>query len=132
MGERTRQLDGAHIDLLAKIRNPIGVKLGPTSTAQQALELVERLDPQREPGRLTFITRMGSSRIRDVLPELVSGLGEAAKHVLWVCDPMHGNTFEAASGYKTRRFEDVDGRGARASSRCTRRWAPSRAACTWS
>ena len=107
IGERTRQLDGAHVDLLSKVRNPIGVKLGPTTTPAQALELAERLDPHREPGRLTFITRMGSQQVRDVLPGLIEGMGETASHVLWVCDPMHGNTFEAASGYKTRRFEDV-------------------------
>ncbi len=107
VGERTRQLDGAHIDLVSRVRNPIGVKLGPATTAAQARELIDRLDPEREPGRLTFITRMGARRIREVLPELVDGLGEDASHVLWVCDPMHGNTFESASGYKTRRFEDV-------------------------
>jgi 3-deoxy-7-phosphoheptulonate synthase len=108
IGERTRQLDGAHVELLSKVRNPIGVKLGPTTTPQQAIELAERLDPEREPGRLTFITRMGASRIRDVLPDLVQGVGDVAGQVLWVCDPMHGNTFESpVSGYKTRRFEDV-------------------------
>ncbi|MFN8078800.1 MAG: 3-deoxy-7-phosphoheptulonate synthase [Kineosporiaceae bacterium] len=81
--------------------------MGPTTTPSQALELAERLDPHREPGRLTFITRMGSKQVRDVLPGLIEGMGETASHVLWVCDPMHGNTFEAASGYKTRRFDDV-------------------------
>jgi len=107
IGERTRQLDGAHVELLSKVRNPIGVKLGPTTTAQHVRELIDKLDPDREPGRLTFITRMGAGRIRDVLPDLIDGLGEDSARVLWVCDPMHGNTFEAASGYKTRRFEDV-------------------------
>lgn len=107
IGERTRNLDGAHIDLLRKVRNPIGVKLGPTSTADDALALVEALDPDREPGRLTFITRMGAGKVRDVLPRLVEKVTAAGVTVGWVCDPMHGNTYEAASGYKTRKFEDV-------------------------
>ncbi len=107
IGERTRQLDGAHVELLSKVRNPIGVKLGPTTTPAQARALIDRLDPDREPGRLTFVTRMGAQRVREALPGLIEGLGDDAAHVLWVCDPMHGNTFEAASGYKTRRFDDV-------------------------
>ncbi len=107
IGERTRQLDGAHIDFAAKVRNPIGVKLGPKSTVDDALALIDRLDPNREPGRLTFITRMGAGKIREVLPALVDGVTKSGAQVLWVCDPMHGNTFEAATGYKTRRFDDV-------------------------
>ena len=107
IGERTRQLDGAHIDFAAKIRNPIGVKLGPKSTVDDALRLIDRLDPDREPGRLTFITRMGAGKIREALPALVDGVTKSGAQVLWVCDPMHGNTFEAATGYKTRRFDDV-------------------------
>jgi 3-deoxy-7-phosphoheptulonate synthase len=107
IGERTRQLDGAHVDLLSRVRNPLGVKLGPTTTPAEALELVERLDPEREPGRLTFITRMGAGRVRDALPPIVDAVASSGATVLWVCDPMHGNTFESASGYKTRRFDDV-------------------------
>ena len=107
IGERTRQLDGAHIDFAAKVRNPIGVKLGPKSTIDDALRLIDRLDPNREPGRLTFITRMGAGKIREALPALVDGVTKSGAQVLWVCDPMHGNTFEAATGYKTRRFDDV-------------------------
>ncbi len=107
IGERTRQLDGAHLEFASRIRNPIGVKLGPSSTAEDALTLVERLDPDREPGRLTFITRMGADRVRDRLPELVEKVTASGALVGWVCDPMHGNTFEAASGHKTRRFDDV-------------------------
>jgi 3-deoxy-7-phosphoheptulonate synthase len=107
IGERTRQLDGAHIEFASRIRNPIGVKLGPTTTAQEALTLIDRLDPEREPGRLTFITRMGADKIRDRLPELVEKVTASGAQVAWVCDPMHGNTFEAASGHKTRRFDDV-------------------------
>jgi len=107
IGERTRQLDGAHIDFASKVRNPIGVKLGPKSTVDDALRLIDRLDPNREPGRLTFITRMGAGKIREALPALVDGVTKSGAQVLWVCDPMHGNTFEAATGYKTRRFDDV-------------------------
>lgn len=107
IGERTRQLEGAHVDFASKIRNPIGVKLGPKSTVKDALALIDKLDPNREPGRLTFITRMGSGKIREILPALVDGVTRSGARVLWVCDPMHGNTYEAPSGYKTRRFDDV-------------------------
>jgi 3-deoxy-7-phosphoheptulonate synthase len=107
IGERTRQLDGAHVELLSRIRNPIGVKLGPTTTPDDALALAGRLNPHNEPGRLTFITRFGAERIRDGLPTLVEKTTAAGIDVAWVCDPMHGNTFSASSGYKTRRFDDV-------------------------
>jgi 3-deoxy-7-phosphoheptulonate synthase len=107
IGERTRQLDGAHVELLSRVKNPIGVKLGPTTTADDAIALAAKLNPENEAGRLTFITRMGAGRIRDGLPELVEKVTAAGLQVAWVCDPMHGNTFEASSGYKTRRFEDV-------------------------
>jgi 3-deoxy-7-phosphoheptulonate synthase len=107
VGERTRQLDGAHVELMRHVRNPLGVKLGPTTTADTALELADRLDPEHEPGRITFITRMGAGKIRDLLPEVVSKVTASGRSVAWVCDPMHGNTFEAANGYKTRAFSDV-------------------------
>jgi 3-deoxy-7-phosphoheptulonate synthase len=107
IGERTRQLDGAHVEFMRHIRNPIGVKLGPATTAEDALALIDRLDPDREPGRLTFVTRMGAERIRDHLPTLVEKVTGSGAQVAWICDPMHGNTFEAESGYKTRRFDDV-------------------------
>ena len=107
IGERTRQLDGAHVELLRHVRNPLGVKLGPTTTADTALELADRLDPDHEEGRITFITRMGAGRIREVLPEVVSKVTASGRQVAWVCDPMHGNTFEARNGYKTRAFADV-------------------------
>ncbi len=107
IGERTRQLDGAHVDFASKIRNPIGVKLGPKSNLADVLALIDKLDPEREPGRLTFITRMGAGKIREALPALVDGVTKSGAQVLWVCDPMHGNTYEAPSGYKTRRFDDV-------------------------
>ncbi|MBB0244299.1 class II 3-deoxy-7-phosphoheptulonate synthase [Streptomyces alkaliphilus] len=107
IGERTRQLDGAHIEFASRVRNPVGVKLGPTTTPEEALAYIDRLDPDREPGRLTFITRYGAGKIRDLLPELVEKVTASGARPVWVCDPMHGNTFEAASGHKTRRFDDV-------------------------
>jgi len=107
IGERTRQLDGAHVELLSKIRNPIGVKLGPTTSADDAIALAAKLNPDNIPGRLTFITRFGAGKIREGLPDLVEKVTAAGLQVAWVCDPMHGNTFEASSGYKTRKFEDV-------------------------
>ena len=107
IGERTRQLDGAHVEFMRNIRNPIGVKLGPTTTAEDALALIDRLDPEREPGRLTFVIRMGAGTVRDALPPLVEKVTASGAQVAWICDPMHGNTFEAPSGHKTRRFDDV-------------------------
>jgi 3-deoxy-7-phosphoheptulonate synthase len=107
IGERTRQLHGAHIELLRHVRNPLGVKLGPTTTADNTLELADRLDPDHEPGRVTFITRMGAGRVRDVLSDIVAKVTASGRQVAWVCDPMHGNTFEARNGYKTRAFSDV-------------------------
>lgn len=107
IGERTRELDGAHVELLSRVRNPIGVKLGPTASVDDALQLIEKLDPDREPGRLTFITRMGAEKIRDVLPPLLEGVKAAGASPLWVTDPMHGNGITTATGYKTRRFDDV-------------------------
>ncbi|VXB04021.1 class II 3-deoxy-7-phosphoheptulonate synthase [Nocardioides sp. AX2bis] len=107
IGERTRQLDGAHVEYFRHIRNPIGCKLGPTATADDALDLAAKLNPDNTPGRLTFITRFGASKIRDGLPQLVEKVTAEGVKVAWVCDPMHGNTFESSTGYKTRRFDDV-------------------------
>jgi 3-deoxy-7-phosphoheptulonate synthase len=107
IGERTRALDGAHVQFARAIRNPIGVKVGPTATPADLLGLIEALNPTRQPGRLTLITRMGAGQIRNVLPALVRAVAEAGTPVAWVCDPMHGNTYEAASGHKTRHFDDV-------------------------
>lgn len=107
IGERTRQLDGAHVEYFSHISNPIGCKLGPTATADDALALAAKLNPTNEPGRLTFITRFGAGKIRDGLPPLVEKVTAEGVDVAWVCDAMHGNTFEASNGYKTRRFEDV-------------------------
>ncbi|MBN9158298.1 MULTISPECIES: class II 3-deoxy-7-phosphoheptulonate synthase [unclassified Microbacterium] len=107
IGERTRELDGAHVDYFAKIRNPIGVKLGPTTSPETALALIDKLDPNREPGRLTFITRMGAGKIRDALPPLLQAVKDSGAQPLWVTDPMHGNGITTPTGYKTRRFDDV-------------------------
>ncbi|GAA4108424.1 3-deoxy-7-phosphoheptulonate synthase class II [Nocardioides fonticola] len=107
IGERTRQLDGAHVEYFRHLRNPIGVKLGPSATADDALALAHKLNPQNEAGRLTFITRFGAGKIRDGLPGLVEKVTAEGVSVAWVCDPMHGNTFESSTGYKTRRFDDV-------------------------
>ncbi|MDQ4212946.1 class II 3-deoxy-7-phosphoheptulonate synthase [Microbacterium sp. ASV81] len=107
IGERTRELDGAHVDYFSKIRNPIGVKLGPTTTTDTALALIDKLDPNREPGRLTFITRMGAGKIREALPPLLQAVKDSGAQPLWVTDPMHGNGITTPTGYKTRRFDDV-------------------------
>jgi 3-deoxy-7-phosphoheptulonate synthase len=107
VGERTRELNGAHIDFVSKIKNPIGVKIGPKTTESDILGLLEKLNPEKIPGRLMFITRMGAGNIRNVLPKLVAAVQKTDHPVLWVCDPMHGNTTEAASGHKTRLLDDV-------------------------
>ena len=107
IGERTRDPRGAHVEFARQIRNPIAVKIGPDATAQDVLELTEALDPGQEPGRLTLTTRMGAGRIRQALPPLVEKVTASRPAVVWVCDPMHGNTVEAASGRKTRNFDDV-------------------------
>ncbi|MFE0329124.1 3-deoxy-7-phosphoheptulonate synthase [Streptomyces sp. NPDC058960] len=107
VGERTRQTDGAHIEYLSRIRNPVAVKVGPTATPAEVLALVERLDPDREPGRLTLVARMGADRVRDALPPLVESVAAGGGQVVWICDPMHGNTYNAPSGHKTRHFDAV-------------------------
>lgn len=107
IGERTRDPKGAHVDFYSRVRNPIGVKLGPSTDVESIKVLVEKLDPTREPGRLTFITRMGAERIRDVLPPLLAATKEWEVQPVWVSDPMHGNGITTATGYKTRRFDDV-------------------------
>ena len=107
IGERTRQLDHAHIDFMSKIRNPIGVKLGPNTQPDDVRELIERLDPNREPGRLTFITRMGAGKIREAMPKLVEAVKGTGSNPLWITDPMHGKGITTSNGYKSRRFDDV-------------------------
>lgn len=107
IGERTRQIDGAHVDFLSRVANPIGVKLGPTTAPQDAVDLVERLNPEGIEGRLTLISRMGTGKVRDALPPLIEAVRRTGIPVTWITDPMHGNTITSASGYKTRRFADV-------------------------
>jgi 3-deoxy-7-phosphoheptulonate synthase len=106
-GERTRQAGGAHIEFLSGVKNPVACKLGPNASPEEALELCDRLDPDAEPGRLTFITRMGAGAIRECLPPLVRAVRDSGRPMLWVCDPMHGNTFVTPGGVKTRRFDDI-------------------------
>ena len=107
IGERTRQGDGAHVEFFAGVHNPLGVKLGPTATAEEVLELCERLNPARVPGRLTFIVRMGAERLADALPPLLRAVAAAEHPVVWACDPMHANVFRTASGIKTRSFDEI-------------------------
>jgi len=107
IGERTRDIDGAHLDYFSRVRNPIGVKLGPTTSVDDMKRLIDKLDPEREPGRLTFITRMGTEKVRDALPPLLEAIKEHEATPLWVSDPMHGNGLTTPNGYKTRRFDDI-------------------------
>ncbi len=107
VGLRTAEVDGAHVDYFRGIRNPIGVKIGPTMTPEWLLELFEILDPESEPGRLTLIHRMGHAKVADRLPQLIEAVQRAERTVLWCCDPMHGNTETTAAGRKTRRFENI-------------------------
>jgi 3-deoxy-7-phosphoheptulonate synthase len=107
IGDRTRQIDGAHIDYLSRVANPIGVKIGPTTSPEEALELCEKLNPDNTPGRLTLISRMGNQKVRDALPPIVEKVTAAGRVVIWQCDPMHGNTVESSNGYKTRHFDRI-------------------------
>jgi 3-deoxy-7-phosphoheptulonate synthase len=107
VGDRTRQIDGAHIDFASRLANPIGVKLGPTGTPEQAIELCEKLNPDNVPGKLTLISRMGNGKVRDTLPPIVEKVTAAGAKVVWQCDPMHGNTHESSNGYKTRHFDRI-------------------------
>jgi 3-deoxy-7-phosphoheptulonate synthase len=107
IGERTRQLDGAHVEFLAGVGNPIGVKLGPSATPAEVLALCERLNPGRVSGRLTLVSRMGAANVRTTLPPLLRAVAEAGHPVVWACDPMHGNTFTSEGGRKTRHFDAI-------------------------
>lgn len=107
IGERTRELDGAHVEFLRGVSNPIGCKVGPTMAADELLELCEVLNPSRIPGRLTLITRMGADQIEAGLRPLLRAVSDAGHPVVWACDPMHGNTYTAPSGRKTRHFDDI-------------------------
>ena len=107
IGERTRQLDGAHVEFLSGVRNPIGCKVGPTATPDEVVQLCEVLNPDRVPGRLTLVSRMGADNVADLLPPLLEAVRDEGHPVIWACDPMHGNTFTSDSGKKTRHFEAV-------------------------
>jgi 3-deoxy-7-phosphoheptulonate synthase len=107
IGERTRQIDGAHVEFLRGVGNPIGCKVGPDATTDEILALCERLNPDRIPGRLTLVARMGAGLVREALPPLLAAVRNAGHPVVWACDPMHGNTFTASGGQKTRRFDDI-------------------------
>jgi 3-deoxy-7-phosphoheptulonate synthase len=107
IGERTRDLDGAHIEFLRGVGNPVGCKIGPTTSADYVLELCERLNHTRVPGRLTLISRMGAKAVESALPPLLRAVRDAGHPVVWACDPMHANTYTTVSGHKTRDFNDI-------------------------
>ncbi len=107
IGERTRQLDHAHIEFFKQIENPVGVKVGPGITGDELLALIDALNPANETGRLTLITRMGADVLADKLPGLIRTVQAEGRNVVWSSDPMHGNTLKARSGYKTRQFDDI-------------------------
>jgi len=107
IGDRTRQPDGAHVEFLSGVQNPIGLKCGPTTTAEDLKVLMQKLNPENEEGRLTLIARFGAGKVGDNLPRLIKAVQEEGANVVWSCDPMHGNTIKSATGYKTRPFESV-------------------------
>jgi 3-deoxy-7-phosphoheptulonate synthase len=109
IGDRTRQLDGAHVEFCRGIKNPIGLKVGPSTDADDLLRLIETLDPDNEPGRLTLISRMGADKVAAKLPGLLRAVKAAGRNVVWLCDPMHGNTISTARKVKTRRFDSIIG-----------------------
>ncbi|MET0655135.1 MAG: 3-deoxy-7-phosphoheptulonate synthase, partial [Pseudoxanthomonas sp.] len=109
IGMRTAAVDGAHVEYLRGVRNPIALKVGPSVNPDQLLRLIDILNPEDEPGRLTFIHRMGAAQIADKLPPLLDAVRRDGRRVLWVCDPMHGNTESTSNGYKTRRFDNIRG-----------------------
>jgi 3-deoxy-7-phosphoheptulonate synthase len=107
IGDRTRQLDGAHVEFMRGVKNPIGLKIGPSMQPDDMLRLVEILDPNNEPGRLTLIARMGADKVGEKLPPLLRAIKRAGRTVVWLCDPMHGNTINTANNIKTRRFDSI-------------------------
>ncbi len=107
IGERTRELDGAHVEFHSGVKNPIGCKVGPSMTPSDVVDLCETLNPERIPGRLTLISRMGAGAVEEKLRPLLAAVRESGHPVVWACDPMHGNTFSSSSGHKTRDFDDV-------------------------
>src|SRR5690606_21387732 len=107
IGMRTADVEGAHVEYFRGLRNPVAVKVGPSVTPEQLLRLADLLNPGNEPGRLSFVHRMGATRIGECLPPLLEAVRREGRRVLWVCDPMHGNTESASNGYKTRRFASI-------------------------
>ena len=107
IGDRTRQPDGAHVEFLSGVDNPIGVKVGPTIIEDELVTLCEKLNPENEWGKLTLITRMGADTIRNKLPPIIKSIKENDQNVLWVCDPMHANTYKTENGFKTRHFNTI-------------------------
>ncbi len=131
IGERTRQLDGAHLEFLRGVNNPLGCKIGPTVSVDDVVQLCEVLNPERVPGRLSLITRMGAAKAEQVLAPLFEAVAAAGHPVVWVCDPMHGNTFTAEGGQKTRHFDAILDEIS-IFSELTTRPEPGPVACTWS
>ena len=107
IGDRTRQIDGAHVEFCRGVQNPIGLKCGPSLKLEELVQLCEILNPENEPGRLTLITRFGAESIADHLPHLIQGIKKAGLRIVWSCDPMHGNTIKSSNGYKTRPFDSI-------------------------
>lgn len=107
IGDRTRSPDEAHVEFLRGVANPIGCKVGPSTTVDSLLKLIDKLNPENEAGRLTLISRMGANKVGDLLPPLLRAVKDAGRTVVWACDPMHGNTIKSPNGYKTRKFTDI-------------------------
>jgi 3-deoxy-7-phosphoheptulonate synthase len=107
IGDRTRQVDGAHVEFLRGVGNPVAVKAGPTTEVDELLRLIEMLDPRNEPGRITVICRLGADKVESLLPPLVRAVAREGRKVVWACDPMHGNTVKSSTGYKTRAFDRI-------------------------
>ena len=107
IGNRTRQIDGAHVEFLSGVKNPIGIKVGPSLTPDELVALAKKLNPENEFGRLTIISRMGADKINDYLPQLIKGATSEKLNLLWICDPMHGNTYKTENGFKTRHFNTI-------------------------
>ena len=131
IGDRTRQLDGAHVEYCRGIKNPIGLKCGPSIQPDELIRLIDALDPAQEPGRLTLICRFGADKVEAMLPPLIRAVKREGRKVLWVCDPMHGNTIKTASGYKTRPTERIARRNPLLLRRPSRPREPTPAACIW-
>ena len=129
IGMRTADLDGAHIEYMRGIRNPVAVKIGPSVKPEQLMRVVDALNPDDEPGRMTLIHRMGAAKVADALPPLLDTIKREGRKVLWVADPMHGNTESVSNGVKTRRFENI--RSELYASTCMPRPARGWVACTW-